>query len=113
MLDRKTVDFLYWHAVTKMRASDFEGAGVLFKLLRVAAPDRSDVGLGHAYSLLRDGDVQQATEVVADLRRRLLKPDEMALLSRLHRRCEFEASRSARKLTSPVRLRATRQEVLQ
>lgn len=113
MLDRKTVDFLYWHAVTKMRASDFEGAGVLFRLLRAAAPERSDVGLGHAYSLLREGQVRQAAEVVAELRRRLLKPDEMALLSRLHRRCEFEASRAVRKGVNAVRLRAARAEVLQ
>jgi thioredoxin-like negative regulator of GroEL len=113
MLERKTIDFLYWHAVTKMRASDFEGAGVLFKLLRAAAPERCDVGLGHAYSLLRDGEVQRASEVVAELRRRLLKPDEMALLSRLHRRCEFEASRTARQQASAVRLRAARHEVLQ
>lgn len=113
MLDRKTVDFLYWHAVTKMRTSDFEGASVLFRLLRSAAPERSDVGLGHAYTLMRRGEVQKAAEVVADLRRRLMKPEEMALLSRLHRRCEFELSRTARKGASPARLRATRNEVLQ
>ncbi len=113
MPDRKTVDFLYWHAVTKMRASDFEGAGVLFRLLRAAAPERSDVGLGHAYSLLRLGHVDKATEVVADLRRRPMKPEEMALLGRLHRRCEFELSRTIRKGSTPARLRAARGEVVQ
>lgn len=113
MLERKTVDFLYWHAVTKMRASDFEGAGVLFRLLRAAAPERSDVGLGHAYSLLRRGEVHQASEVVADLRRRLMKSEEMALLSRLHRRCEFEKSRTARMGANPQRLRSTRVEGMQ
>jgi len=113
MPDRKTVDFLYWHAVTKMRASDFEGAGVLFRFLRAAVPERSDVGLGHAYSLLRQGQVDQAAKVVADLRRRPMRPDEMALLGRLHRRCEFEMSRTARKGASPARLRAARGEALQ
>jgi hypothetical protein len=113
MLDRKTVDFLYWHAVTKLRASDFAGAGVLFGLLRVAAPERNDVGLGHAYSLLRRGEVLQASDVVAQLRRRPMKPDEMALLSRLHRRCEFESRRLARQEGGASRWRSSPHEVLQ
>lgn len=113
MLERKTVDFLYWHAVTKMRTSDFEGAGMLFKLLRAVAPERSDVGLGHAYSLMRHGDIHRASEVLTELRRRFMKPEEMALLSRLHRRCEFELSRAARQGGVTTHLRANRAGVLQ
>lgn len=113
MPDRKTLDFLYWHAVTKMRASDFEGAGVLFRLLRAAAPERCDVGLGHAYSLLRQGQVGKAAEVVADLRRRPMKPDEMTLLGRLHRRCEFEMSRANRRGAMAGRLRVAQGEAMQ
>jgi len=113
MFDRKQADFLYWHAVSKMRMSDFEGAGILFRLLRATDPQRSDAGLGYAYSLLRQGDLEQASAVVAELRRRPMRPEEMALLGRLHRRCEFELTRRARHMAAsslrqqpPSRVRA-------
>lgn len=96
MFDRKMMDFLYWHAVSKMRTGDFAGSAVLFRLLRAVNPQRSDVGLGYAYSLLRQGALEEASTVVAELRRRPMRPDEMALLGRLHRRCEFEATHRTR-----------------
>lgn len=96
MLDRKQVDFLHWHAVTKMRTGDFEASGILFRLLRGIAPGRTDIGLGYAYSLIRQGALEEASVVVAELRRRPMRAEEMALLGRLHRRCEFEQRRRAR-----------------
>jgi hypothetical protein len=84
---------MYWHAVSKMRMADFEGAGVLFRLLYALHPERSDVALGRAYCLVRQGEVDTASTIVAALRRRPLRADEMALLGRLHRRCEFERAR--------------------
>lgn len=102
MFDRKMMDFLYWHAVSKMRTGDFAGSAVLFRLLRAVNPQRSDVGLGYAYSLLRQGALDQASTVVAELRRRPMRPDEMALLGRLHRRCEFEAAHRARVVVPTV-----------
>ena len=100
LLDRKQVDFLYWHAVTKMRSADFEGAQALFRLLHRVHPERADAGLGHLYCLIRLGDLERAASVVATLRRRPLRPDEMALLGRLHRRCEFERERSSTRARS-------------
>ena len=94
-LEPKQVDFLYWHGVSKMRMADFEGANTLFRLLHAACPERTDTALGRVYCLMRLGDLEAASSVVAALRRHPLKPDEMALLGRLHRRCEFERARSA------------------
>lgn len=93
-LEPKQVDFLYWHAVSKMRMADFEGANTLFRLLHAACPERTDAALGRVYCLVRLGELESASSVVAALRRHPLKPDEMALLGRLHRRCEFERARS-------------------
>jgi len=96
MLDRKQSDFLYWHAVSKMRVSDFQAAATLFRLLHAVHPDRSDMGLGYAYSLMRQGALDEAARVVGELRRRPMRPEEMALLGRLQRRCEFEQRRVGR-----------------
>ena len=94
-LEPKQVDFLYWHGVSKMRMADFEGANTLFRLLHAACPERTDTALGRVYCLVRLGELEAASSVVAALRRHPLRPDEMALLGRLHRRCEFERARAA------------------
>lgn len=92
-LDPKQVDFLYWHAVSKTRMADFEGAHTLFRLLHAACPERTDTALGRVYCLVRLGELEAASGAITLLRRRPLRPDEMALLGRLHRRCEFERAR--------------------
>lgn len=94
-LEAAQVDFLYWHAVSKMRMADFEGAGILFQLLYAANPGRTDVALGRLYCLLRKADYDSAAGLMTALRRRPLPTDEMALLGRLQRRCEFERARCA------------------
>jgi hypothetical protein len=91
----RQVDFLYWHAVSKMRMADFEGANTLFRLLHAACPERTDTALGRIYCLVRLGELEAASGTIAMLRRRPLRPDEMGLLGRLHRRCEFERARLA------------------
>lgn len=102
-LEAAQVDFLYWHAVSKMRMADFEGASVLFRLLHAACPDRTDVALGRVYCLLRMGDYNSAAGLVTALRRRPLPTEEIALLGRLQRRCEFERSRAAMRLRAAQR----------
>ena len=111
MLPRVHTDFLYWHAVSKTRIGDFESANTLFKLICAAHPERIDAALGKAYSLMRLGQFDQAAAQVAELRRRMLRPDEMALLGRLHRRCDFERLKHqdrqralSRRASSPVAL---------
>ncbi len=94
-LEQRQVDFLYWHAVSKMRMADFEGAGTLFRLLHAACPERTDVALGRVYCLVREAEFEAAAGLVAALRRRPLRSEEMALLGRLQRRCEFERGGSA------------------
>lgn len=106
-LDRKQVDFLYWHAVSKMRMADFEGANAIFRLLHAALPDRVDAALGRVYCLMRQGEFDDASGLVAQLRRRLLQAEEMALLGRLHRRCEFERARAGARLRALSRRGAT------
>lgn len=93
-LESAQVDFLYWHAVSKTRMADFEGAATLFRLLQAACPDRVDVALGRVYCLIREAEFDSAAAILADLRRRPLRADEMSLLGRLQRRCEFESGRA-------------------
>lgn len=90
---RRHLDFLYWHAVSKMRMADFEGASRIFRLIARAAPVRHDAALGLAYCLIRLGELDDAAELVARLRRDALPGRELRLLGRLHRRCEFERSK--------------------
>ena len=73
-LERKQVDFLYWHAVSKMRMADFEGAGAIFALLQAAHPARHDASLGRIYCLMRQGELADAAGAVAAMRRRPLPP---------------------------------------
>lgn len=94
-LEPKQIDFLYWYAVSKMRMADFEGASTLFRLLHAASPERTDTALGRVYCLLRLGEMEAASGLVTALRRHPLRPDEMALLGRLQRRCEFERTGTA------------------
>jgi thioredoxin-like negative regulator of GroEL len=94
MLNRKTADFLYWHAVSKMRMAEFDAAAKLFRLLQQAIPHRADVVLGRVYCLIRMGDLDAATELMHELRRHPVRSDEMALLGRLHRRCDHERARN-------------------
>lgn len=103
-LDSAQTDFLYWHAVSKMRMGDFDGAGVLFRLLHSASEARTDVALGHLYCLLRVSDYGTAAALIAELRLKRLPADEMALLGRLQRRCEFERTRAASRLKMRAQL---------
>jgi thioredoxin-like negative regulator of GroEL len=90
---RRHLDFLYWHAVSKMRMAEFQGASSIFRLISRASPTRHDAALGLAYCLVRLGELDDAAGLVARLRRDALPSREMRLLGRLHRRCEFERSR--------------------
>jgi hypothetical protein len=103
MLNRKTTDFLYWHAVSKMRMAEFPAASKLFRLLQQASPHRSDVVLGRVYCLIRMGELDQASTLMQDLRRHPIRVDEMALLGRLHRRCDHERARARKGKINPPR----------
>ena len=94
LLNRKTADFLYWHAVSKMRMAEFTAAAKLFRLLQQASPHRSDVVIGRVYCLIRMGELEAATLLMQELRRHPIRVDEMALLGRLHRRCDHERVRA-------------------
>ena len=94
LLDAQLTDFLYWHAVSKMRMAEFHDASIIFKLLEDVCPERTDMTVGRVYCLIRMGQLDLAGELVEKLRKRPLIPMEVALLGRLHRRCEFERSRA-------------------
>jgi thioredoxin-like negative regulator of GroEL len=89
----RQLDFLYWHAVSKMRMADFHGASLIFRFITKAVPHRYDAALGLAYCLIRLGELEQAAGMVARLRQDSLPSQELRLLGRLHRRCEFESTR--------------------
>lgn len=103
-LDKSLTDFLYWHAVSKMRMAAFEDANAVFCLLQSVCPDRTDMAVGRIYCLIRLGQLDLAGELVEALRRRTLIPMEVALLGRLHRRCEFERTRAANRAQELQRL---------
>ena len=92
-LELRHLDFLYWHAVSKMRMADFEGASRIFRLVTRVRPQRHDAALGRTYCLIRLGHVDEAATLVAGLRAVDLARRELRLLGRLHRRCEFERAR--------------------
>jgi len=94
-LDTQMADFLYWHAVSKMRMANFEDACVLFGLLQQLLPERTEAAVGHIYCLVRLGRQEHAAGLIMSLRRNALVPIEVALLGRLQRRCEFDRARSA------------------
>lgn len=93
VLERRHLDFLYWHAVSKMRMADFEGASRIFRLVTRVRPQRHDASLGRTYCLIRLGHVDEAAMLVSSLRSADLARRELRLLGRLHRRCEFERTR--------------------
>lgn len=94
-IDAQMADFLYWHAVSKMRMAEFSDAEALFRLLHSACAERNDAAVGRVYCLVRLGRVELARELVATLRKSKLDPIQVALLGRLQRRCELERSRGA------------------
>ena len=98
-IDPQLADFLYWHAVSKMRMAEFADAEVLFRFLHNACGERTDAAIGRLYCLARLGDLKQAQTLVTSLRRKQLVPIEVALLGRLHRRCEFETAKAMHEST--------------
>lgn len=101
-IDPPLADFLYWHAVSKMRSAEFADAEVLFRFLQSVCGERTDAALGRLYCLARLGHLKQAQTLVASLRRQQLVPIEVALLGRLHRRCEFEIAKAIRERSENV-----------
>jgi len=84
------LDFLYWHAVSKMRISLFKDAGILFRLIAAADPKRKDALLGRIYCLVREGELQDANDLLSQVDVKALGPIEAELVVRLKRRCQFE-----------------------
>jgi len=84
------LDFLYWHAVSKMRISLFKDAAVLFRLIAAADPKRKDAFLGRIYCLVREGDLQDADDLLTQIEVKDLNTLEADLVVRLKRRCQFE-----------------------
>ena len=84
------LDFLYWHAVSKMRISLFKDAAVLFRLIAAADPKRADAAVGRIYCMIREGELQDANDLLTQVDVKSLSPIEAELVVRLKRRCEFE-----------------------
>jgi hypothetical protein len=98
--DNQLADFLYWHAVSKMRTAAFADAEVLFRFLHGVCPERTDAAMGRLYCLARLGELEESKALVNMLRKQTLIPIEVALVGRLHRRCEFESARVLRERTA-------------
>ncbi len=84
------LDFLYWHAVSKMRISLFKDAAVLFRLIAAADPKRIDALLGRIYCMVREGELQDADDLLSQIDTKSLATFEAELVVRLKRRCQFE-----------------------
>ena len=84
------LDFLYWHAVSKMRISLFKDAAVLFRLIAAADPKRNDAAVGRIYCMMREGELQDANDLLTQIDVKSLSPIEAELVIRLKRRCQFE-----------------------
>lgn len=99
MLNRKQIDFLYWHAVSKMRTSDFQASGVFFQIIKKNEQNTSHAEIGYIYSLIRQEKLDQAYQAISELRRRALSLDEILMLGRMQRRCERDKTLNRRKFT--------------
>ena len=86
------IDFIYWHAVSKMRISLFKDAATLFRLIVAADPKRMDALVGRIYCLVREGDFTDANSLIDSIDRKQLNTVEANLVVRLKRRCEYEMS---------------------
>jgi hypothetical protein len=84
------LDFMYWHAVSKMRISLFKDAAVLFRLIAAVEPKRVDALLGRVYCLIREGELQDASDLLTQVNVKNLASVEADLIVRLKRRCQFE-----------------------
>ena len=84
------LDFLYWHAVSKMRISLFKDAAVLFRLIAAADPKRHDAAVGRIYCMIREGELQDANDLLTQIDTKSLGTIEAELVVRLKRRCQFE-----------------------
>lgn len=89
-LSRSETDFLYWHAVSKLRISMFDDAAVLFDLLQAVHPEWVDARLGLAYCQMRLGQLEEAHQGLEKARGRSVNSAAEPLVARLLRRCEFE-----------------------
>lgn len=86
------IDFIYWHAVSKMRISLFKDAATLFRLIVAAKPNRTDALLGRIYCLVREGEFRVANDLLEGIDKKQLNSVEANLLARLKRRCDYEIS---------------------
>jgi hypothetical protein len=90
------LDFLYWHAVSKMRISLFKDAAVLFRLIAAVDPKRYDAAVGRIYCMVREGELQDANDLLGQINPKELSPIEAELVVRLKRRCQFELNAGQR-----------------
>lgn len=91
------LDFLYWHAVSKMRISLFKDAAVLFRLIAAADPKRMDALVGRIYCMVREGELQDANDLLTQIDTKNLDAIEAELVVRLKRRCQFELNAGQQK----------------
>lgn len=84
------LDFLYWHAVSKMRISLFQDAAVIYRLISAVDPKRIDALLGRVYCMIREGELQDANDLLTQIDTKGLGAIESELVVRLKRRCQFE-----------------------
>lgn len=84
------LDFLYWHAVSKMRIGIFKDAAVLFRLIAAADPKRVDALIGRIYCMVREGELQDANDLLSQVDAKSLGSIEAELVVRLKRRCQHE-----------------------
>lgn len=84
-MNQADIDFLFWHAVAKVRVGQYQEANTIFHVIEAF---HEDATLGRAYCYIRQGDFGQALSLL-----NIAKPPvgrAFAIHKRLVRRCEKE-----------------------
>ena len=84
-MNQEDIDFLYWHAVSKMRLGAFDTAAAIFHVIEQY---HDQAALGRAYCLVRQGYYEQSLSILQAPHHK--EGRSRAIHERLLRRCQKE-----------------------
>ena len=88
-MEQRSLDFLFWHASSKLNNAQFGDAAPLFQLISERRPDDLSAAIAFVYCKLRLGDASDLEDRLSAMRDLCKSDYERSVVNRLRLRADW------------------------
>lgn len=88
-MDKRSLDFMFWHASSKLNNAQFDDAAPLFQLISERRPNDLSAAIAFVYCKLRLGDASDLEDRLSVMRELCSNDYERSVVNRLRLRADW------------------------